>query len=101
MSEAANMGGTLHSDDNRKPGLRVAIMCNGMVFPTWQAEAIRHLSAVPGVQIVLLIVDGNNREPQAQSEAVYEISFRKRFYKALRDGTFIRKIFLNLKAYFL
>ena len=42
--------------------LRVGIMCNGRVFPAWQADAIRKLADVSGVEIALLIIkDGQVR----------------------------------------
>ena len=36
--------------------LRVGIMCDGPVFQHWQAECIRQVLAVPGVEPVVLIV---------------------------------------------
>ncbi len=44
--------------------LRFGIMCNGRRFPAWQAEAIRQLRAVPGVDAGLLIV----RDPSARTD---------------------------------
>ncbi len=43
--------------------LRVGILCNGTVFQHWQAEAIRHVLQVPGVEIVLLVIDGRVSDP--------------------------------------
>ena len=37
--------------------VRFGIMCRGTQFPRWQAEVIKHLLAMPGVSVGLLIVD--------------------------------------------
>lgn len=37
------------------PELRIGILCNGLVFRQWEAEAIRSVQAVPGAGIVLLV----------------------------------------------
>lgn len=40
--------------------LHFGIMCRGPVFDDWQAECIRNLREVKGVNLKLLIIDGNN-----------------------------------------
>ena len=42
--------------------LKVAIMCNGLVFPRWQAEAIRYLLSSKEVECTLLIKDARSAE---------------------------------------
>jgi len=37
--------------------LRVGILCNGTIFQRWQAECIRQVMAVPGVDVVVLVVN--------------------------------------------
>ncbi len=36
--------------------IRVGILCNGITFERWQAEAIRHAMSVQGVEICVLII---------------------------------------------
>ncbi|MFT3885300.1 MAG: hypothetical protein QM724_07680 [Flavobacteriales bacterium] len=43
--------------------LRVGILCNGTVFQRWQAECIRQVAAVPGVQLAVLVVNAATNEP--------------------------------------
>ncbi len=40
----------------------VGILCDGTIFQKWQAEAIRHLMALPGVRIAVLILDESARQ---------------------------------------
>jgi len=37
--------------------LRFGVMCNGKTMPAWQAETVRFLLQVPGVELCLLIID--------------------------------------------
>ncbi|MFZ1686818.1 MAG: hypothetical protein WAU70_05330 [Flavobacteriales bacterium] len=39
--------------------LRIGILCNGLVFRQWEADAIRLVQAVPGASIVLLVENAN------------------------------------------
>ncbi|HEX2617600.1 MAG TPA: hypothetical protein VHL57_08660, partial [Flavobacteriales bacterium] len=41
--------------------LRVGVLCNGTTFQRWQAECIRQVLAVDGVQLVVVVV--NNTPP--------------------------------------
>ncbi|MEO8067105.1 MAG: hypothetical protein ABI599_05375 [Flavobacteriales bacterium] len=76
--------------------LRVGILCNGLVFRQWEAEAIRSVQAVPGVRIVLLVenadTDVNATAPARKAPlfkrllrypwrmALY-LQYRRRFFK--------------------
>lgn len=40
-----------------EPTLRIGVLCNGTSFQRWQAECIRQVLAVPGVQLVVLVVN--------------------------------------------
>lgn len=65
--------------------LRVGILCNGTTFQSWQAQAIRHVMAVPGVKIVLLIIDRRSSEgPLKIRSPFYQFlyrQYRQRFFK--------------------
>lgn len=62
--------------------LRVGILCNGTAFQSWQAQAIRHAMAVPGVEIVVLVMDarsGTTSKPPV-GQFLYR-QYRQRFFK--------------------
>ena len=65
--------------------LRVGVLCNGTTFERWQADAIRHVLAVPGVELVLLIVNDKqvvNDRSFVQKLAHYP--FRTALYRQYR-----------------
>ena len=45
--------------ENNKEEIKFGIMCNGTVFPAWQAETIENLLLIDSVKCELLIIDGN------------------------------------------
>ncbi len=66
--------------------LRVGILCNGLHFQRWQAEAIRHIMLVPGVRIELLVIDVRERDPdyvppEAPIGQFLYRQYRQRFFK--------------------
>src|SRR6266851_8149253 len=72
--------------------LRVGIMCYGTTFPRWQAEAIKHLVAVNGVELAVLIVDIGD-------EVIPELSLRAKLKKAFEEGSVSRKVVGRVNAY--
>ena len=76
--------------------LRIGILCNGLVFRKWEAEAIRLVQAVPGVRVVVLVENaeaiGNGGSPAPKASlfarmlrypwhiALY-LQYRRRFFK--------------------
>lgn len=46
--------------------LRVGILCDGLVFQRWQAEAISKVLEVPGVEPVVLVMNAHPRSPKAK-----------------------------------
>lgn len=71
--------------ESERSTLRVGILCSGTTFQHWQAEAIRHVLAVPGVEPVVLIMDGSPPPPpkgffqRAWGQALYRRYRAKRF----------------------
>jgi hypothetical protein len=66
--------------------LRVGILCDSLSFHRWQAEAIRHVLQVPGVQLVVLVRDSSGTNTAAKpllkrnwSTALYRLYRRKYF----------------------
>ncbi|MBX2980205.1 MAG: hypothetical protein KF905_12990 [Flavobacteriales bacterium] len=63
--------------------LRVGLLCSGTRFQRWQAEAIRQVLAVPGVELVLLITPGETATAPAKRHwgtALYR-RYRHRHFK--------------------
>jgi hypothetical protein len=81
--------------------LRVGIMCPGTTFPAWQAMAIKHLVANPGVEIALLIVDRNATRSSQRSDDIQERPLRVRLAQAVRDREVLRKLYGRLTWFFL
>ncbi len=50
--------------------LRVAILCNGTVFKHWEAECLRQVLAVKGVELVVLIV--HDKAPQPDRKPAFK-----------------------------
>ncbi|MDQ3100182.1 MAG: hypothetical protein M3R08_02235 [Bacteroidota bacterium] len=61
--------------------LRIGILCSRTSFQSWQAQAIRHVLAVPGVKIVLLVIDG-------RTETAVKPPIGQFFYRKYRDRFF-------------
>lgn len=76
--------------------LRVGILCNGLVFRQWEADAIRLVQAVPGVRVVLLVENADatvNATAPATKATLYKrlmrypwrmalyLQYRRRFFK--------------------
>lgn len=62
--------------------LRVGILCEGTRFQRWQAECIRQVAAVPGVKLVMLVVDAE------AGAAAKKPPFGERLYRAYRHRWF-------------
>jgi hypothetical protein len=63
-------------------GLRTGILCNGTTFQRWQADAIRHVMAVPGVELVVLVMDAREEGPAYQRmDRLFYRKFRQHFFK--------------------
>jgi hypothetical protein len=45
------------AEENKNPEIRFGIMCNGTVFPSWQADAIKKLLSLEQVSCQLLLVE--------------------------------------------
>lgn len=41
------------------PAIRCGVLCDGVVLPAWQAECLKRLSETEGVELSLLVVDGD------------------------------------------
>ncbi len=74
------------------PVLRVGIMCPGTTFPAWQAMTIKHLVAVPGVEIALLITDCNATPSSQRSDDIQERPLHTQLAQAVSD----RMVFCQL-----
>jgi len=69
--------------------LRVGILCDGTTFQRWQAEAIRHLLAVPGVEPVLLVVNASRAgERKGLADRVVKYPFSRALYLRYRKYHF-------------
>src|SRR5215813_10666804 len=66
-------------------------MCRGKTFPLWEAEAIRNVLAVPGVELAVLIVDMNNKPVDPSVKTASDVKIRERLAKAYREGTTLTK----------
>ena len=86
--------------NNNNAVIRAGIMCNGLVFPRWQAEAIRHLLLVDGVEISLLIRDAGKADKGGNkgsfSEKVSEARKKGELWKKIRGRLKYRFRWLNL-----
>lgn len=72
------------------PGrLRFGLMCSGTRFSAWQAHCIRELLAVPGVELVLLIVDTEADVPQPRR------SFLARLFSPTAGWKLFQKLFVG------
>ena len=49
-----------------RPTLRFGIMCQGTRFPAWQADCIRRLLELDGVELALLVLDKTPRHSPAK-----------------------------------
>jgi len=66
--------------------LRVGILCDGLHFQRWQAEAIRHVLRVPGVQLVLLV--RNSSETLTPAKPLLERNWGTALYRLYRRKYF-------------
>ena len=66
-------------------------MCRGKTFPLWEAEAIRNVLAVPGVELAVLIVDMNNKPVDSSVKTASDVKIREGLAKAYREGTILTK----------
>ena len=73
-----------------EPGrLRVGILCDGLVFQRWQAECIRQVMAVEGVDIVVLVE--NAKAPASSASTLQRVKrhpWRMSLYLAWRRRMF-------------
>ena len=68
--------------------IRVGIMCNGRRFPAWQAKAIRSLTAVPGVEISLLVV---RAAPEKRPSKWHRLKDRQRLLWILFNKGYVER----------
>lgn len=54
--------------------LRFGIMCTGTTFPRWQAECIRHVLEVPGVEASLLIIDAESGAAEKKKSVLQSLT---------------------------
>lgn len=64
--------------------IRIGILCNGLVFPRWQARSIQHLMGQPNIRVVALgVPDGVQAGP---GESGWRGSLRTRILTLLCQG---------------
>ena len=68
--------------------VRVGVMCNGRRFPAWQAEALRALSEIPGVEISLLIV---RDAPQGSGSKLSKLRDRRTLLWTLYNKGYVER----------
>ncbi|MBL7964377.1 MAG: hypothetical protein JNM31_11115 [Flavobacteriales bacterium] len=61
--------------------LRVGILCDGLVFQRWQADAILDVIQVPGVVPVGLLVNGAPARPVRSLHSLLYRQYRRRLFK--------------------
>ncbi|MCB0793941.1 MAG: hypothetical protein KDB88_04320 [Flavobacteriales bacterium] len=74
-------------DSRQRKELRIGILCNGPVLQHWQAECLRHVLAVPGVELVVVI---ERAQPAADGtkgmlERAWTHPWRSVLYRQYRD----------------
>jgi folate-dependent phosphoribosylglycinamide formyltransferase PurN len=67
--------------------IRVGILCNGTTFQRWQAEAIREVLAVHGVQLVLLVIDGREHNDRPPLRQLFYRKYREHLFKPPAMGS--------------
>src|SRR6478735_5756773 len=65
MVKRASLGDVSVSEGSRRGGLRFGVMCSGLTFPAWQAQALRDLIALDGVEPALLILQDGAAEERS------------------------------------
>ena len=69
--------------------LRVGILCDGTVFQRWQAESIRGVRAVSGVELVVLVVNDPHPAPAPKMlEGLWQRPWRTALYRRYRHKRF-------------
>lgn len=68
--------------------IRVAILCRGYTFDSWEAQCIREVLTLPNVQLVLLVAEeGNTNQPPPFSDKLKNYPYKNfswRFYDRFR-----------------
>lgn len=77
---------------NRDP-IRFGIMCNGTVFPAWEARCLQHLLALGGVEAALLIINNIPPVPTTWREKLKKLLYFKGVFWLI-----YKRLYVNIRS---